>query len=164
MPETAYLYDAVHLYERSLLKALDENRDPRNGREMVATLYGVHYRSAMGYVQEKEKRRGGSGIGCLSRRFTICKSVSWRDDLAVRKVRRKWSTRTWAMYLRRSDYRLHIVIGWTKMKTRQFVVLCMFRRKRSRLTIKEIIMQILRLLRTKLEIRTTFILFLDDVK
>lgn len=56
MPETAYLYDAVHLYERSLLKALDENRDPRNGREMVATLYGVHYRSAMGYVQEKEKR------------------------------------------------------------------------------------------------------------
>lgn len=52
MPETAYLYDAVHLYERSLLKALDENRDPRNGREMVATLYGVHYRSAMGYVPD----------------------------------------------------------------------------------------------------------------
>lgn len=50
VPETAYLYDAVHLYERSLLKALDEDRDPRNGREMVATLYGVHYRSAMGYV------------------------------------------------------------------------------------------------------------------
>lgn len=50
MPETAYLYDAVHLYERSLLKALDENRDPRNGREMLATLYGVNYRSAMGYV------------------------------------------------------------------------------------------------------------------
>lgn len=105
MPETAYLYDAVHLYERSLLKALDENRDPRNGREMVATLYGVHYRSAMGYVQEKEKRRGGSGIGCSSRRFTICKSVSWRNDLVARKMRRKWSTRSWTMYLRRSDYR-----------------------------------------------------------
>jgi len=50
VPETAYLYDAVHLYERSLLRALDENRDPRNGREMVSALHGVHYRSAMGYV------------------------------------------------------------------------------------------------------------------
>ncbi|KAK1134117.1 hypothetical protein K0M31_011899 [Melipona bicolor] len=56
VPETAYLYDAVHLYERSLLKALDENRDPRNGREIVATLYGVHYRSAMGYVQRATTR------------------------------------------------------------------------------------------------------------
>ncbi|KAH0955867.1 hypothetical protein HN011_006367 [Eciton burchellii] len=50
VPETAYLYDAVHLYERSLLRALDENRDPRNGREMVSALHGVHYRSAMGFM------------------------------------------------------------------------------------------------------------------
>ncbi|XP_011686974.1 PREDICTED: guanylate cyclase 32E isoform X2 [Wasmannia auropunctata] len=50
VPETAYLYDAVHLYEKSLLRALDENRDPRNGREMVSALHGVHYRSAMGYM------------------------------------------------------------------------------------------------------------------
>lgn len=48
MPETAYLYDAVHLYEMTLLKALNESRDPRNGREMVTALHGVHYRSAMG--------------------------------------------------------------------------------------------------------------------
>lgn len=55
VPETAYLYDAVHLYERSLLKALDEGRNPRNGREMVATLYGVNYRSAMGYVRDIDR-------------------------------------------------------------------------------------------------------------
>lgn len=51
MPETAYLYDAVHLYERALLLALQENRDPRNGTEIVKTLHGVHYKSAMGQVQ-----------------------------------------------------------------------------------------------------------------
>ncbi|XP_020284969.1 guanylate cyclase 32E isoform X2 [Pseudomyrmex gracilis] len=50
VPETAYLYDAVHVYEKSLLRALDENRDPRNGREMVSTLHGLHYQSAMGYI------------------------------------------------------------------------------------------------------------------
>jgi len=57
VPETAYLYDAVHLYERSLLRALDENRDPRNGREMVSALHGVHYRSAMGYVVERHGKQ-----------------------------------------------------------------------------------------------------------
>nr|XP_031850372.1 guanylate cyclase 32E [Nomia melanderi] len=61
VPETAYLYDAVHLYERSLLKALDENRDPRNGREMVATLYGVHYRSAMGYMVYMDENGDAEG-------------------------------------------------------------------------------------------------------
>ncbi|XP_076232200.1 guanylate cyclase 32E isoform X1 [Calliopsis andreniformis] len=61
VPETAYLYDAVHLYERSLLKALDENRDPRNGREMVAALYGVHYRSAMGYMVYMDENGDAEG-------------------------------------------------------------------------------------------------------
>ncbi|XP_012148117.1 guanylate cyclase 32E isoform X1 [Megachile rotundata] len=61
VPETAYLYDAVHLYERSLLKALDENRDPRNGREMVATLYGVHYQSAMGYMVYMDENGDAEG-------------------------------------------------------------------------------------------------------
>lgn len=50
VPETAYLYDAVHLYEKTLLRALKENKDPLNGREMIAALHGVHYESAMGYV------------------------------------------------------------------------------------------------------------------
>ncbi|XP_015431472.1 PREDICTED: guanylate cyclase 32E [Dufourea novaeangliae] len=61
VPETAYLYDAVHLYERSLLKALDENRDPRNGREIVATLYGLHYRSAMGYMVYMDENGDAEG-------------------------------------------------------------------------------------------------------
>ncbi|XP_076182973.1 guanylate cyclase 32E [Ptiloglossa arizonensis] len=61
VPETAYLYDAVHLYERSLLKALDEGRNPRNGREMVATLYGVNYRSAMGYTVYMDENGDAEG-------------------------------------------------------------------------------------------------------
>ncbi|XP_033327038.1 guanylate cyclase 32E isoform X2 [Megalopta genalis] len=61
VPETAYLYDAVHLYARSLLKALDEDRDPRNGIEMVARLYGVNYRSAMGYMVYMDENGDAEG-------------------------------------------------------------------------------------------------------
>ncbi|XP_077268388.1 guanylate cyclase 32E isoform X2 [Temnothorax americanus] len=61
VPETAYLYDAVHLYERSLLRALDENRDPRNGREMVSALHGVHYKSAMGYMVYMDENGDAEG-------------------------------------------------------------------------------------------------------
>ncbi|KAJ8681433.1 hypothetical protein QAD02_017220, partial [Eretmocerus hayati] len=50
VPETAYLYDAIHLYAQSLIRALDEGRDPRNGKEIISSLYGLHYRSAMGYM------------------------------------------------------------------------------------------------------------------
>ncbi|OXU27316.1 hypothetical protein TSAR_008171 [Trichomalopsis sarcophagae] len=50
VPETAYLYDAIHLYAQSIIKALDEGRDPRNGKEIISSLYGLHYRSAMGYM------------------------------------------------------------------------------------------------------------------
>ncbi|XP_067205075.1 guanylate cyclase 32E [Linepithema humile] len=59
--ETAYLYDAVHLYEASLLRALNENRDPRNGREMVSALHGVHYRSAMGYMVYMDENGDAEG-------------------------------------------------------------------------------------------------------
>ena len=51
VPETAYLYDAIHIYAESLLKALDEKRDPRNGKEIISSLYGLHYKSAMGYEE-----------------------------------------------------------------------------------------------------------------
>ncbi|XP_018338733.1 PREDICTED: guanylate cyclase 32E-like [Trachymyrmex septentrionalis] len=61
VPETAYLYDAVHLYEKSLLRALDENRNPRNGREMVSTLHGVHYQSAMGYMVYMDENGDAEG-------------------------------------------------------------------------------------------------------
>ncbi|XP_012260738.2 guanylate cyclase 32E isoform X3 [Athalia rosae] len=61
VPETAYLYDAVHLYERSLLQALDEGRDPGDGRGMVAALHGVHYRSAMGYMVYMDENGDAEG-------------------------------------------------------------------------------------------------------
>ncbi|KAK2576984.1 hypothetical protein KPH14_011947 [Odynerus spinipes] len=61
VPEAAYLYDAVHLYEMTLLRALDENRDPRNGREMVEALHGVHYRSAMGYMVYMDENGDAEG-------------------------------------------------------------------------------------------------------
>ncbi|XP_046736974.1 guanylate cyclase 32E [Diprion similis] len=60
-PETSYLYDAVHLYERTLLQALDEGRDPRDGRGMVAALRGVHYRSAMGYMVYMDENGDAEG-------------------------------------------------------------------------------------------------------
>ncbi|CAB0035081.1 unnamed protein product [Trichogramma brassicae] len=50
VPETAYLYDAVHIYAESLVRALDEGRDPRDGKKIISSLYGLHYRSAMGYM------------------------------------------------------------------------------------------------------------------
>lgn len=100
VPETAYLYDAVHLYERSLLKALDEDRDPRNGRELVATLYGVHYRSAMGYVYRpfpplplcKSEKSTPKGTWRISgdfrrrrkRRRSVIRLLSSSGNLAVR--------------------------------------------------------------------------------
>ncbi|XP_024942197.1 guanylate cyclase 32E [Cephus cinctus] len=61
VPETAYLHDAVHLYVRTLLQALDERRDPRNGREMVAALRGVHYYSAMGYMVYMDENGDAEG-------------------------------------------------------------------------------------------------------
>lgn len=92
MPETAYLYDAVHLYERSLLKALDEDRDPRNGRELVATLYGVHYRSAMGYVYrpfpplplcKSEKKHAERDVANIGRFSTKTETTAIRHPSSI---------------------------------------------------------------------------------
>ncbi|KAI4500683.1 hypothetical protein M0802_004275 [Mischocyttarus mexicanus] len=60
-PEAAYLYDAVRLYEMTLLKALKEKRDPRNGTELVAALHGVQYRSAMGYMMHLDENGDAEG-------------------------------------------------------------------------------------------------------
>ncbi|XP_015172076.1 PREDICTED: guanylate cyclase 32E isoform X2 [Polistes dominula] len=60
-PEPAYLYDAVLLYEMTLLKALKENRDPRNGTEMVTALHGYRYRSAMGYMVYMDENGDAEG-------------------------------------------------------------------------------------------------------
>ncbi|KAK0087232.1 hypothetical protein PV325_001474 [Microctonus aethiopoides] len=61
VPETAYLYDAVHLYERSLLAALNEGRDPHDGRKLIQALHGVHYQSAMGYMVYMDKSGDAEG-------------------------------------------------------------------------------------------------------
>ncbi|XP_015121956.1 guanylate cyclase 32E [Diachasma alloeum] len=61
VPETAYLYDAVHLYARALVSALKEGRDPRDGRKMVEMLHGVHYRSAMGYMVYMDENGDAEG-------------------------------------------------------------------------------------------------------
>lgn len=46
--EAAYLYDAVHLYSRALIKVLESNENPRNGTAIVQVLKGSSYLSAMG--------------------------------------------------------------------------------------------------------------------
>lgn len=46
--EAAYLYDAVHLYSRALIKVLESNENPRNGTAIVQFLRGSSYLSAMG--------------------------------------------------------------------------------------------------------------------
>lgn len=49
--EAAYLYDAVQLYAKALIKVLDNDDNPRNGTAVINALKGSHYRSAMGWVK-----------------------------------------------------------------------------------------------------------------
>lgn len=46
--EAAYLYDAVHLYADALINCLENNRDPKNGTEIINAIKGKSYQSAMG--------------------------------------------------------------------------------------------------------------------
>lgn len=46
--EAAFLYDAVHLYADALISCLENNRDPRNGTEIINAIKGRSYQSAMG--------------------------------------------------------------------------------------------------------------------
>lgn len=48
--EAAYLYDAVQLYAKALIKVLDNGDNPRNGTAVIDALKGTHYKSAMGWV------------------------------------------------------------------------------------------------------------------
>ncbi|KAB0802102.1 hypothetical protein PPYR_04288 [Photinus pyralis] len=48
--EAAFLYDAVHLYAKSLLHVLSVGGDPRDGRKIIDSLKRLHYKSAMGYM------------------------------------------------------------------------------------------------------------------
>lgn len=47
-PEAAYLYDAVHVYARALNDSLKRGSEPQDGKQLVATILGTTYRSAMG--------------------------------------------------------------------------------------------------------------------
>ena len=47
-PEAAYLYDAVNLYARAVLKLLDKGHDPHNGTAIIDAIKGSNYNSAMG--------------------------------------------------------------------------------------------------------------------
>jgi len=46
--EAAYLYDAVHLYARCVLEAIESGDDPKNGTAAMAKFAGSHYKSALG--------------------------------------------------------------------------------------------------------------------
>lgn len=48
--EAAYLYDAVHLYAKALIKVLEMGENPRNGSAIINAVKGVKYMSAMGWV------------------------------------------------------------------------------------------------------------------
>ncbi|KAK4875872.1 hypothetical protein RN001_012294, partial [Aquatica leii] len=48
--EAAFLYDAVHLYAKSLLHVLQLDKNPRDGKEIINTIKKIHYKSAMGYM------------------------------------------------------------------------------------------------------------------
>ncbi|XP_055316774.1 guanylate cyclase 32E isoform X2 [Sitodiplosis mosellana] len=47
--EAAYLYDAVHLYTKALIRVLEAKENPRNGTAIINSLKGSSYLSAMGY-------------------------------------------------------------------------------------------------------------------
>ncbi|KYN04686.1 Guanylate cyclase 32E [Cyphomyrmex costatus] len=61
VPETAYLYDAVHLYATALVNALDNKKDPRNGKEMMEKLRDTYYKSAMGYLVHLDENGDAEG-------------------------------------------------------------------------------------------------------
>ncbi|KAK5645421.1 hypothetical protein RI129_006721 [Pyrocoelia pectoralis] len=48
--EAAFLYDAVHLYAKSLLRVLSLGENPKDGRQIINSLKRLHYKSAMGYM------------------------------------------------------------------------------------------------------------------
>lgn len=46
--EAAYLYDAVHLYAKALIRVLESKENPKNGTAIIDSLKGSKYLSAMG--------------------------------------------------------------------------------------------------------------------
>ncbi|XP_076054851.1 guanylate cyclase 32E-like [Oratosquilla oratoria] len=59
--EAAYLYDAVHLYARTLNATLQEGKDPQDGRAIIRRILGTSYKSAMGYMVYVDERGDAEG-------------------------------------------------------------------------------------------------------
>ncbi|CAH1122713.1 unnamed protein product [Ceutorhynchus assimilis] len=59
--EAAYLYDAVHLYAKALIKVLDRGGNPRNGTDIINCIKNTHYKSAMGYIVYMDENGDAEG-------------------------------------------------------------------------------------------------------
>ncbi|KAK9890919.1 hypothetical protein WA026_012260 [Henosepilachna vigintioctopunctata] len=59
--EAAYLYDAVHVYAKSLVSSLLNGTDPRNGTSLIEFMRGMHYQSAMGYIVYMDENGDAEG-------------------------------------------------------------------------------------------------------
>ncbi|KAF7269656.1 hypothetical protein GWI33_017336 [Rhynchophorus ferrugineus] len=59
--EAAYLYDAVHLYAKALMEAMDNGQDPRNGTAIIDAMTNTHYKSAMGYIVYMDENGDAEG-------------------------------------------------------------------------------------------------------
>ncbi|KAL1497780.1 hypothetical protein ABEB36_008678 [Hypothenemus hampei] len=59
--EAAYLYDAVHLYAKALMKVTANRGNPRNGTAIVEAMKNSHYKSAMGYIVYMDENGDAEG-------------------------------------------------------------------------------------------------------
>ncbi|XP_059622692.1 guanylate cyclase 32E [Phlebotomus argentipes] len=59
--EAAYLYDAVHLYTKALIRVARNGGDPRNGTAIIDAIKGSNYLSAMGYLVHMDENGDAAG-------------------------------------------------------------------------------------------------------
>uniref|UniRef100_A0A1B0EWC7 Guanylate cyclase n=2 Tax=Lutzomyia longipalpis TaxID=7200 RepID=A0A1B0EWC7_LUTLO len=59
--EAAYLYDAVHLYTKALIRVMRNGANPRNGSHIIDAIKGSNYLSAMGYLVHMDENGDAAG-------------------------------------------------------------------------------------------------------
>ncbi|GAB0098027.1 Guanylate cyclase [Sergentomyia squamirostris] len=59
--EAAYLYDAVHLYTKALIRVVRNGGNPRNGSTLIDAIKGSNYLSAMGYLVHMDENGDAAG-------------------------------------------------------------------------------------------------------
>ncbi|CAH1154232.1 unnamed protein product [Phaedon cochleariae] len=74
--EAAYLYDAVHLYAKALIKVLDGGGNPRNGTAIIDSMKRMHYKSAMGYIVYMDENGDAEGNYTLIARKLLKNSTN----------------------------------------------------------------------------------------